>query len=303
MAATANELPRKTRELLNHHFDSTVWNDFIFRDDDIVISTYAKSGTTWTQQIVGQLIFNGAESLQTPDLSPWLDFRPRPKDVKLATLEAQPHRRFVKTHLPVDALVFSPKAKYIYVGRDGRDVAWSLYNHHISANDLFYQLLNDTPGLVGPPFPRPRDSVRDYFLEWLERDGYPWWPYWENVRSWWEIRNFTNVLMVHFEALKADLPNQIRRIANFLEIPVDEKQWPVILEHCSFAYMKAHAAYCVAGGGIFWEGGAETFIHKGTNGRWKDILTADDCRQYEVAAQRELGEACARWLATGNLPL
>ena len=44
--------PRKTRELHNHHFDSTIWNDFAFRSDDIVIGTYGKSGTTWTQQIV-----------------------------------------------------------------------------------------------------------------------------------------------------------------------------------------------------------------------------------------------------------
>jgi aryl sulfotransferase len=38
--------PQKTRELHNHHFDSTIWNDFQFRHDDIIIATYAKSGTT-----------------------------------------------------------------------------------------------------------------------------------------------------------------------------------------------------------------------------------------------------------------
>lgn len=43
----------------NHHMNSEMWNDFAFRDDDIVIATYAKSGTTWLQQIVGQLVFNG----------------------------------------------------------------------------------------------------------------------------------------------------------------------------------------------------------------------------------------------------
>ena len=39
--------PRKTREMHSHHFDSTIWNDLKFRDDDIIIGTYAKSGTTW----------------------------------------------------------------------------------------------------------------------------------------------------------------------------------------------------------------------------------------------------------------
>jgi len=34
-------LPQKTRELHNNHFDSTTWNDLRFRDDDIVIATYA----------------------------------------------------------------------------------------------------------------------------------------------------------------------------------------------------------------------------------------------------------------------
>src|SRR5687767_11669846 len=67
--------PQKRRELHNHHFDSTVWNDFRFRDDDIVIGTYAKSGTTWTQQIVSQLIFAGVESLNVADMSPWVDLR------------------------------------------------------------------------------------------------------------------------------------------------------------------------------------------------------------------------------------
>ena len=83
----------------------------VFRDDDIVIGTYAKSGTTWTQQIVSQLIFNGEEGLNVGEMSPWIDMRVPPIDVKLAAVEAQRHRRFVKTHLPVDALVFSPKAK------------------------------------------------------------------------------------------------------------------------------------------------------------------------------------------------
>src|ERR1043165_133391 len=90
--------PRKTREMHSHHFDSTVWNDFQFRDDDIVIATFGKSGTTWSEEIVGQLIFKGAEEVAVAQLSPWLDLRFPPKEVKFAGLEAQSHRRFIKTH-------------------------------------------------------------------------------------------------------------------------------------------------------------------------------------------------------------
>jgi aryl sulfotransferase len=294
--------PVKTRELHNHHFDSTIWNDFPFRDDDIVIATYTKAGTTWVQQIVSQLLFNGEKGLRVAEMSPWIDLRVPPKEVKLPAVEAQTHRRFLKTHLPVDALVYSPRAKYLYIGRDGRDVVWSMYNHHANANHLWYEVLNDTPGRVGPPIERPPASVRQYFLEWLERDGHPLWPFWENVRSWWEIRHLPNLLLLHFAALKADMPTQIRRIANFLDIPIDEDRWPAILEHCSFDYMKANASDSVALGGVFWDGGAETFIHKGTNGRWRDVLTAEDYCRYKETAQRELGENCAHWLATGHSP-
>lgn len=86
--------PRKSRELHNHHFDSTIWNDLVFRGDDIVIATYAKSGTTWMQQIVGQLLFDGDPDLSVAEMSPWLDLRVPPKEVKLPLVEAQTHRRF-----------------------------------------------------------------------------------------------------------------------------------------------------------------------------------------------------------------
>lgn len=292
--------PRKTRELHNHHFDSTVWNGFAFRPDDIVIATYAKSGTTWVQQLVSQLVFAGAADVPVAELSPWVDLRVPPKEVKLAALEAQTNRRFVKTHLPVDALVYSPLARYIYIGRDGRDVIWSLHNHHSKANALWYELLNDTPGRVGPPIGRPPEDVQQYFSEWLDGDGYPFWPFWENIRSWWAIRDLPNLLLLHFQELKDDLPGQIRRIAAFLDIEIDERQFPAIVEHCGFAWMKAHAAQAAPLGGAVWEGGGESFVHRGTNGRWRDELSPELSSRYEALAERELGVACARWLATGD---
>ena len=292
--------PRKTRELMNHHMDSTVWNNFAFRDDDVVIATYAKSGTTWMQQIVGQLVFQGDEDIAMHAISPWVDLRVPPATEKLAALEAQPHRRIVKTHLPVDALVFSPKAKYIYIGRDGRDVLFSWYHHHCTANALWYQIMNDTPGRVGPPIDPPDPDVRRYFRTWLERDGYPAWSFWENITSWWAVRDLPNVKLVHFNALKADLPGEMRAIADFLDIDVPNALWPAIVEHCSFNYMKAHADKVAPLGGAVFEGGAPDFMNKGVNGRWKDTLSEADSHDYEKAAIDKLGPECAHWLMTGE---
>ncbi len=292
--------PTKTREMHNQHIDSTVWNDFKFRDDDIVISTYAKSGTTWMQQIVAQLLFAGNAEISTHEMSPWVDFRLPPKEVKLPALEGQTHRRFVKTHLPVEALVYSPKAKYIYIGRDGRDVLWSLYNHHSMAHPDMYEALNNTPGRVGPPLEPPPADILEYWKEWFARDGFPYWSLWENVRSWWAIRNLPNILMVHFDVLKNHMPEEMRRIAKFLEVPVDEGKWNEIVEHCTFEWMKQNGEKVAPMGGVMWVGGAKTFINKGTNGRWKETLTAAQSAEYEARALAELGPECARWLATGE---
>jgi aryl sulfotransferase len=292
--------PTKTRELHNQHIDSTVWNDYKFRDDDIIISTYAKSGTTWMQQIIAQMLFDGDTDLDTQAMSPWVDFRLPPKEVKLPAIEAQTHRRFVKTHLPVDALVYSPKAKYLYIGRDGRDVLWSLYNHHAMGNDAMYDALNNSPGRVGPPLERPTDDIREYWHTWLDQDGFPYWSFWENVRTWWAIRNLPNVLMVHFDVLKHHMPEEMRRIAGFLNIPINEDKWPQIVEHCTFEWMRDHGEKVVPMGGALWKGGTKTFINKGTNGRWKETLTEAESAEYEARALAELGPECARWLATGE---
>lgn len=293
--------PKKTRELQNHHFDSTIWNDFNFRDDDIVVSTYGKSGTTWMQQIIGQMLYGPDPQLAVAEMSPWLDLRVPPKAVKLPAVEAQQHRRFLKTHLPVDALVYSPKAKYIYIGRDARDVVWSFHNHHVNANALWYEALNDTPGRVGPPIEPPPADVHQYWTDWMKRDGYPMWPFWESVRSWWEIRHLPNLLLVHYADMKRDMPGQMRRLAQFLEIPIKESGWAKILEYCSFDWMKANATRSTPLGGAFWDAGAQVFINKGVNGRWSDRLTAEENAEYEARAKQELGEDCARWLKTGEL--
>ena len=92
----------------------------------------------------------------------------------------------------------------------------------------------------------------------------------------------------------------MRRVAAFLEIPVDETLWPTQVEHCSFEYMKTHAETLTPMLEQMFSGGGKAFINKGTNARWRDALTEEDVRNYESRALRELGPECAKWLATGE---
>ncbi len=301
MTSTDIIYPKKSRELRNVLMDSTRWDGFKFRDGDIVIDTWAKSGTTWTQQILTQLIFEGAENLQAFDLAPWVDMRLFPLEEVLELVEAQTHRRFFKSHLPADALDISPKAKYIFLARDGRDVAWSMYNHLRQHTDEFYDMANNTPGRVGPPLERPGEDVREFFHGWLD-EGFHDWSYWEHIQSWWDIRDVPNILLVHFNGLKADMEGEIRRMAEFLGIDINEERWPDIVEHCTFEYMNKNADSLSANFKDFFEGGLKSFVYKGTNGRWRDILTAEDLEKYDNIANTRLTPDCAHWHATGEMP-
>ena len=294
--------PKKEREYQNFAMDSTYWNDFELRDDDIVIATWAKSGTTWVQQIVAQWIFDGeTEDVPVGDISPWLDFRLPPPEEKLPAVIAQEHRRFLKTHLPRDAFHLDPSVKHIYIARDGRDAAMSMHNHHKYMLPWVYEAFHALP-YVSPIIEPPRtDDLREYFLEWLEKDGFPFWPFWENIRTWWEARHCPNVWFLHFQNLKDDMTGEIEKIGNFLGYSTPEEElFEKMVLQCTFEYMKNNAPKSAPLGGTLWEGGANTFVNKGTNGRWKDWLTEEDCELYEKRAIEELGEECAYWLKTGE---
>lgn len=295
--------PPKTREMHNHHMDSTRWNGFELRDGDVVVATWSKSGTTWTQQIIGQLIHGGRADVCAHDIAPWLEMRVMPWPQTREALEAQTHRRVIKTHLPVDALGIDPKARYIYIGRDARDVAWSMHNHHSAFRPEFIDYLNSLPGLQGPPLAPANPDIRAYYRTFLEEeDCGGLWPFWSHVQSWWDARRLPNVLLVHFAALKADPKGQIRRIADFLEIEPDAEAWPRVLEHSSFAWMKANAERTAPMLEHVLEGGAQRFIHKGENGRWRDVLSPLEISRCDEVAGARLSPDCAHWLATGELP-
>ena len=299
--------PERTREYRNHHLDSTRWDAFVPRDDDIVVTTAYKAGTTWTQRIVAALVFRGRPlPAGLGELSPWIDARFfEPIEPMLERVEAQRHRRFVKSHLAADGLRYFPQAKYIVVGRDTRDVFMSMFNHYSGYTDMTYSLLNDE-GRPGPELPRCPATPRELWSRWIsngwfewEPDGWPFWSHHHHLSTWWEFRAVPNILFVHFGDLKADPDSEMRRIAAFCEIDVDERAWPAIMASVGLDAMREEARRADSGIGLAFHGGADRFFYKGDNGRWRSVLTDDDLAQYDAAAAT-LDPALRQWLEGGR---
>lgn len=298
-------LPRKTRDLQWAMWDSARLDDFPFRDDDIMICSWAKTGTTWIQQLVGQLIFDGDPELFGQDVSPWIEMRALEADQWFEIAERQTHRRFLKTHSPLDALPFRPAVRYIYVARDPRDVVLSMYHHHSSITKQAYALLNHRPGRVGDMMAPHDCDPRTYYNSFMDRGRLPGLPFecgfWDHVRSFWEARALPNVLLVHFASLKSDFDAEARRIAAFLDIAPAEETWPDIIRHCGLDHMRTVAARSKQMD-RFFAGGAGGLLNRGAGGRWQTILTEDEIAKAQRLAERELPPDCARWLMTGEAP-
>ena len=305
------KLPERKRVYQCHHFDSTRWDYLEHRDGDIVIATSYKAGTTWTQAIVANLLFpDGNLPASLDAMSPWLDLRLVPLEVVLNGLRAQQHRRFIKTHLPLDGMRYEPTVKYLYVARDGRDVFMSLWNHYSNFSDEAYISMNNIPGRVGDPFPQAPDDIHECWRRWVtdswfdhEVGGWPYWSHLSNVQTWWDYRHLPNIKLVHYNDLLATPDQTVRDIARYLEIDVADSAWPKLIEAISFREMKAKGEIYAPGGGAHWKGGADTFMHKGTNGRWRGVLSAAELAQYDRACERGLTRECAEWLVSGEASL
>ncbi len=303
-----SNLPERTRVYQCHHLDGTRWDYFEPRADDIVIATSYKAGTTWAQAIVAHLLFPDGKFPAPPaQMSPWLDMRIVPLEVVLNGLGAQEHRRFIKTHLPLDGIPYDERLKYLYVARDARDVFMSLWNHYTTMTDEVLTLMNLMPGREGDEFPRPPDDIHAFWRTWTTRGWFAWetdgWPYWSHlshVQSWWNFRHLPNIQLIHYTDMLEDTEREVRRIAAFLEIDVPESSWAAIVKAVSFSEMKRQGELYAPGGGQFWKGGAKTFLHKGTNGRWRDVLSDEEIALYDAACDRALTADCREWLENGG---
>lgn len=295
--------PTLTHVYQNHTLDSTRWQHFRPRPDDIVVVTPHKSGTTWMQAIVLHLIFQDLEVRDLDRFSPWIDSRWSPVEGLMKKLEAQTHRRVLKSHLPLDGMRFLPELKYIVVGRDARDVGMSLWDHYSNYTPTMYRAKNNWPERVGPPMPPCPADFGEFWRDWIgrgwfewEREGYPFWSNLRHVQTWWDFRHLPNILFVHYNDLLANLEGEIARIAGFLEIELAHGMAQSIAELVNFKAMRADADRIIPKRGALFERGSSSFISKGTNERWRGLLSGEDLERFSEVVARELSPDCAAWL-------
>jgi aryl sulfotransferase len=305
------QTPMTEHEYRNAIMDSTRWDAFVPRDSDILICTAYKAGTTWTQMICALLIF------QTPDLplplaeiSPWFELRAYEFDDLLARYEAQTHRRFIKTHTPLDGLPYYPRATYLYCARDPRDVFISMQHHRENQNVAQMVERAARRGEVRPPPPELPESIDERFQLWLSKGAFPWeqdgFPYWSalhHAQTFWAHRDLPNLHFLHYADLQRDLAGQMRRIAAILHIEVDEARWPALVEAATFAAMKRNADRVAPDTDLsMWHDNSK-FFHRGQSAQWRGVLSAASLELYERVKRERLPAPLARWIEEGSLAM
>jgi aryl sulfotransferase len=291
--------------------DSDRWRAFRPRSGDVVVATYPKSGTTWMQRILSLLIFRSGEPVALDSLFPWLEVNRRPIEEVVAGLEAQEHRRSVKTHVPFDAVPKLDSVKFIHVARDGRDVAMSYHDHCMAFRPAALARM-DAVGLadptVGKPYPRVDPSAAAYFHNWLtvgaidgQPDGTPYLSYFAYEKSFFDSRSNPQLLFVHYNDLRVDLVGEMRRIVDFIGADIPSNEIATLAGFARFDSMSRDAAKLVPEYARNFGGSTLPFINKGGAGRWRGVFQAADLALFEKKLRAAVPEPYADWLLAGRI--
>ncbi len=262
--------------------DSARWDGFQFREGDIVISTRSKHGTTWLQMICALLVFH-SPNLPAPlgVLSPWLDWLVEPREDVIARLEAQRHRRFIKTHTPLDGLPMDLRAAFIVAARHPLDAAVSLYYQGENLDrDRLTRLTGRSSRTTSA-----RPPLHEWLAQWIARDASPaddldslpgvmW-----HLTEAWARRHEENVLLVHYADLSTDLDRAMRNLGQWLDISTEVPQWDDLVRAARFDSMKSRADELAPDHlGVLKDRGS--FFRAGVSGAGRATASADQYNDY-----------------------
>jgi hypothetical protein len=287
--------------------DNRRWDRFAARPGDIFVCTPAKCGTTWMQTIVGMLLLDRTE-LGAPMgmLSPWLDMLTRPEDEVFALLDGQEHRRFIKTHTPLDGMPLVDTVTYVVVVRHPLDVALSDRDHTDNMQEeRAIELRTAVAGAAPRRTTEPPEEPAAFLRWFIDNDEPPTGSgpnglddYCQQVRTYWDARDRPNVHLFHYADLWADRDGEMRRVAAALGVPVDEDRWPSFVEAAGLRSMRDRAADTAPDAHLgIWQS-PERFFRVGGTRDWASLLGTDGVAHFEERWRTLAGDA-AGW-ATGG---
>jgi hypothetical protein len=287
-------LPSRAARYVGDITNTSRWDGFEHRSDDIFICTPWKCGTTWTQAIVCMLVFGRADHGEKPGvISPWVDANFAPIEEYLEMVSGQDHRRFLKTHSPLDGLPYYPECHYLVVFRDPRDMFFSMLKHrdNFSDEELAFACI---------------PSGEDAFRKWLDGEFDPknfdvqsleWLCHF--LQTYWPYRDLPNIHLFHYSDMKSDLPGHIRKVAGILEAELTESQLEEMVAAASFEAMRAKGDQFAPNAGLGAWKSEKDFFAVGTNAQWKGKLTSDDLAAFDSRIRDFLSEEQIEWLVRG----
>lgn len=255
------------------------------RPTDVYVATYPRSGTTWMQFML-HLLVRGLEGPQAElahidEVCPWFERSLATGRLQPEDLQPLPSPRIFKTHLPRRWLPQGARpggaGRFVVIVRDPADVALSYYR-------LYQAYLGFTGSL-------------DEFLERFAQGRVQYGSWWTHVRDWERHGGDDDVLLVRYEALRADPLAELRRVAAFAGLPTEEARLSAAVEGASLPRMKAmeerfdHATSLLLERGV----SPRRFIGTGEVGGGARALTAQQRARLEGAAGQGPGRY-DRWL-------
>ncbi|KAF3704448.1 Sulfotransferase 1C1 [Channa argus] len=273
-------IPVKGIPLMNHianNWDS-IWA-FCPDPSDILIATYPKAGTTWTQEIVDLLLHNGdAEACKrapTPVRSPFLEIcSPPPIPSGLELLGEMDPPRMIKTHLPIQLVppaFWEKKCKTIYVARNAKDNLVSYY---------YFDCMNLTQ-----PEPGPWEGYIHKFMH----GELAWGSWYDHVKSYWLEKENKNILYIFYEDMKENPRREIERIMRYLDLSVSDEVINRIVELTSFKNMKDNpmANYSCIPASVF-DHSVSAFMRKGEVGDWINHFTPEQSKMFDEDYEKQM---------------
>ena len=281
-------LPIKSAVYKGPITDTDRWENFKPRADDIFICTPPKCGTTWTQAIVAMLVFGTPDHGEQPGvISPWIDANFAPIDDYLAQVDEQTHRRFIKTHTPLDGIPYFPECQYLVVCRDPRDMYFSMQNHVDNMAD------EDLAASVGG---RSFDEWVDAALVSEDLDVQSIETATHFLQTYWDYRELPNIHMFHYYDMKQDLRGHIAKTAEILGVSLTDTQLDAMTEAATFANMQAKGDQYAPGSGTgLWKKDA-AFFATGKNSQWMDKLTHAQLDRFDARIRTLLNDEQRAWL-------